>query len=557
VTTQELDAAASASNFAITNQTERDDYLLLLQSADAVIEAVDNTEDYIPVELQPTETAGPRAYTKPDASSNVLNAWSHRCLIKAKSPSSNLLQGRTIALKDNICVAGLPTTIGTFAQFLSKDGQYPISPVDATVVKRVLDAGATITGTATCENYSACPLSYSAASGPVHNPWARGYNAGGSSSGPGALVAAKVVTQATGKHLGETVDMALGGDQGGSIRLPASYCGIYGLKPTLGLVPYTGIASILPMIDHTGPMCTSVADTALLLRVIAGYDGLDPRMTAESPLPSAVKDYPTLLSTSLTTNPSAPGTGLKIGILTESFSVAGLSPSLSTQIHSLATSLFTTSGATTTPISIPLHSLGAAIWTAATRGSMALFALSGQMPGYLTYHPPHLHPRFPVDQEWYDLLTSTNPAVPNLLLASNYLKSHYPNSIEAKAHRKALELRAAYDLAFESVDVLITPTTPTVAPPLPKLSLTDPDGVGSSVMDKLTLSIGSTSNTCPFNITGHPAISVPCGFLAGDAINGAETPNLPVGMQIVAKRWDEEMLLRVAGVWEVMLGREK
>lgn len=544
---KDLDTAASTNNFAISDETDRNDYLLLLQSADAVIQSIDDAPDYIPPQLQPVETLEPRTYFKPEPADNALNAWSHKCDIRATHPTSNLLEGCTIALKDNICVAGLPTTVGTFVELLSDDGHHPISPIDATVVRRVLEAGATVTGTATCENYSACPLSYSAASGPVHNPWLQGYNAGGSSSGPGALVAADMLKRDTGKSICETVDMALGGDQGGSIRLPASYCGIYGLKPTLGLVPYTGIASIIPMLDHTGPLCTNVRDVAVLLQVIAGYDGIDHRMTAESPLRENVKDYSALLDSFMrTTDDAMRGDGLSVGLLKESFAVPGLSDIIRDRVYQAAKEHFTAAGAAVTDVSIPMHAIGPAIWTAATRGSMAEFAVRGQMPGYLSYHPPHIKLRWPLSQEWFDLLTATNPAVPNLVLASKHLKSKFGDAPEAKAHRKAFELRNAYDEAFKDVDILVTPCTPTVAMPHPKLKFTN--GEGSSVMAKLNLSIGSTSNTCPFNVTGHPAISVPCGFALPE-VNGVNA-KLPIGMQLVAKRWDEETLLKAAAIFE-------
>ena len=171
---------------------------------------------------------------------------------------------------------------------------------------------------------------------------------------------------------------------------------------------------------------------------------------------------------------------------------------------------------------------------------MSDFAFKGQVPGHLSYAPPHLKPRWPMDQEMYDLLTATNPAVVNVTISGTHLKSKFGNYAEAKAHRKVFELRAAYDAAFQDVDILVTPTVPTVAMPLP--------GEGSSVMDKLNLSIGSTSNTCPFNVTGHPAISVPCGYLAPEG-NGIDA-RLPVGMQLVARRWDDETLLKAAALFE-------
>lgn len=439
-------------------------------------------------------------------------------------------------------VGGLPTTIGTFPQLLSQNNEFPRSPIDATVVRRLLEAGAVIKGTATCENFSLCPLSYSPASGPVHNPWLKGYNVGGSSSGPGALLAAATMAKTESERLGEVVDLAIGGDQGGSIRLPAAYAGIYGLKPTHGLVPYTGTAPLIPMLDHIGPMATNVQDIALLLQAIAGFDDIDTRMTAGAPMRSEVKDYPKLIREFMAgTRDMAP---LKVGLLKEGFVTPGLDDSVRDIVKTAARDVFIAAGVTVSEVSIPMHSLGPVVWTAATRASMADFAFKGQVPGHLSYAPPHIQPQ-PMGQEAYDLLTATNPAVVNVAISGQHLKSKFGNHAEAKAHRKIFQLRAAYDAAFEEVDILITPTVPTVAMPLPKLKLMD--GEGSSVMDKLNLSIGSTANTCPFNVTGHPAISIPCGFAA--PANDIST-TLPVGMQLVARRWDEETLLRAAALFE-------
>ena len=155
------------------------------------------------------------------------------------------LKGKTVAVKDNVCVAGVPMMNGSS----TLEGYVP--NIDATIVTRLLDAGATIKGKAHCECFCLSGGSHTGALGPVHNPHKRGYSAGGSSSGSGALVAA-----------GE-VDLAIGGDQGGSIRMPASFCGIYGMKPTHGLVPYTGVMPIESTIDHTGPITATVADNAL------------------------------------------------------------------------------------------------------------------------------------------------------------------------------------------------------------------------------------------------------------------------------------------------------
>lgn len=269
-------------------------YLTVVQSADVTAQLVDDLPDYIDPRLAPVKTTQPRTFSKPDKKEDTFNCWSHFTSLKASSPTSDVLAGLTIAIKDNISISGIPYTCGTFPQIANpKEGIYPLPEIDSTVVKRVLEAGAEIIGTSTCENYSLTPMSYTSANGPVDNPWLRGYNAGGSSSGNACLLGLKKA-----KELGVPnvpnipfPDASVGGDQAGSIRLPASYCGIYGLKPTHGLVPYTGLAGLHPAIDHTGPMASTLEDIVKLLTALAGYDGIDPRCTAECPLRPNVPRY--------------------------------------------------------------------------------------------------------------------------------------------------------------------------------------------------------------------------------------------------------------------------
>ncbi len=218
--------------------------------------------DATPDELPAVKYPRGRWY-RPPAAENAHGAWYVKTSIKGKPVGK--LAGRRLALKDNICLAGVPMMIG--AQLL--DGYMP--DIDATVVERILDAGGEIAGKAVCEYFCVSGGSHTSSTGPVHNPRKRGYTAGGSSSGCAALVAA-----------GE-VDMAIGGDQAGSIRIPASHCGIVGLKPTFGLVPYTGIGLLEITIDTCGPMTANVRDNALLLEVIAGPDGLDTRQRGVAP----------------------------------------------------------------------------------------------------------------------------------------------------------------------------------------------------------------------------------------------------------------------------------
>ena len=195
---------------------------------------------------------------RPSDDENPFNAWYWKASIKGAE--SGKLSGKTVAIKDNICVAGIPMMNG------SKVIEGFIPDEDATVVTRVLDAGGEILGKAVCENFCYSGGSHTSATGPVRNPHNPNYMSGGSSSGCAALIVA-----------GEC-DMAIGGDQGGSIRMPASFSGCYGIKPSYGLVPYTGACAIEHSIDHLGPMAGSTMDCALLLEVLAGYDdGLDPR----------------------------------------------------------------------------------------------------------------------------------------------------------------------------------------------------------------------------------------------------------------------------------------
>ncbi|MEM8760047.1 MAG: amidase family protein, partial [Pseudomonadota bacterium] len=231
------------------------EFLGLMESSMKHYDTLDAMPDNLPTVEFP-RTAGHR----PTAEEDPLNAWYVK--VDVQGASRGPLSGKTIALKDNVCLAGVPMMNGAS----TLKGYTP--DLDATIVTRILEAGGTIKGKVHCEHFCLSSGSHTNSTGPTHNPHKRGFSAGGSSSGSGAVIGA-----------GE-VDMAIGGDQGGSIRMPASFCGIYGMKATHGLVPYTGVMPIENTIDHTGPMTQTVADNALLLEVLAGTDGLDPRQYA-------------------------------------------------------------------------------------------------------------------------------------------------------------------------------------------------------------------------------------------------------------------------------------
>src|SRR6266851_7561584 len=271
-----------------------------------------------------------RAWERPADADNPPGAWYVTTRIQTRDDGP--LAGLRIAVKDNIEVAGVPMMSGSAAV----EGFIPRH--DATVVTRLLDAGGVITGKAVCEDLCFSGGSHTSATGPVRNPWDNSRSAGGSSSGSAALVAAG--------H----ADLALGGDQGGSVRIPSAFCGTVGHKPTHGLVPYTGAFPIENTLDHLGPITRTVRDAALMLGVLAGRDGLDHRQRAER----ASADFLTGLE--------AGAAGLRLGVVEEGFAIPGLSQPEVDETVRAAVGVLAAAGAEVTPVSIPWHRDGMHVW---------------------------------------------------------------------------------------------------------------------------------------------------------------------------------------------------
>src|SRR6266700_2280886 len=281
-----------------------------------------------------------RAYQWPAGVGNELGAWYVTTQIRTRDDGP--LAGRRVAIKDNIEVAGLPMMNGS----ATVEGYVPRR--DATVVTRLLGAGATIAGKAVCEDLCFSGGSHTSRTGPVRNPWDRTKSAGGSSSGSAALVAAG------------DVDLALGGDQGGSVRIPSAFCGTVGHKPTYGLVPYTGAFPIENTLDHLGPITSTVRDAAVLLGVLAGPDGLDPRQRRDPP----PADYLAGLDAGVA--------GLRIGVVEEGFAIPGLSQPKVNKAVRTAAGVLASAGAEVTPVSVPWHRDGIHVWSViATDGAVA------------------------------------------------------------------------------------------------------------------------------------------------------------------------------------------
>lgn len=435
----------------------------------------------------------------PGPEENPLNAWYRKCSIKGAE--NGPLSGKHVAIKDNVFVAGVPMMNGTSAL----EGYVP--EFDATIVTRVLDAGGKISGKAVCEHLCFSGGSHTSDTGPVLNPHDHTRSAGGSSSGSAALVAA-----------GE-VELAIGGDQGGSVRIPGSWCGVYGLKGTHGLVPYTGAFPIEITLDHLGPMAATVADVALFLTAIAGEDGLDPRQKN-----IRIGNYEDALN--------ADAQGLKIGVVGEGFGWPGLSEDDVDETTRGAASIFGEQGAEVRDISIPLHRDGIHIWNAiAIEGATELMVRgNGMGTNWKGHYSTSL-----LDAYGRGRLTRADDlseTVKLTMLMGQYLRDSYHGRYYAKAQNLARKLGAAYDAALESVDLLLMPTLPLKATKIPALD--------APIEEVVARSLEMIPNTAPFDVSGHPAMNVPCGYSEG----------LPVGMMLVGKKWDEKTVLRAAHAFE-------
>jgi amidase len=393
----------------------------LLAAAYETFEELSALEDYHPPENQrPCLRTDVHCV---DSDSNVFgNAWAYRTNIELSptegSQPAKLLAGKNIVVKDNISVAGVPQSNGS-------DALEPWIPsCDAAVVSRILEAGGRIVGTATCEALSCATVSNTAAAGPVYNPWATGYSAGGSSSGVAALVGNPIRDPESDAPSKIRVDMGLGADQGGSIRVPAAFCGLVGLKATHGLIPYTGVIACEPILDHVGPMCKTVSDTALLLEVIAGYDGVDDRQIGAQ-MHGAIKYHPELLSWYADVSdkyPSKPLTGKKLAILKEATHAPFVTSVMKEELAKTF-DRFKSLGAIVEEISMPFHETGRSLWMAVCRQSLTSLVLGSPM-GRRTYQTTgFMETLLPWTQEKWDRLPA---AMRNELINGVFEKEKYP-----------------------------------------------------------------------------------------------------------------------------------
>jgi amidase len=445
-----------------------------------------------------------RSWSQPDDADNPLGAWYVRAGITETAEGP--LAGYRVAVKDNTAVAGIPMMNGSH----TVEGFVPRR--DATVVSRLLAAGATVTGKAVCEDLCFSGASHTSVSGPVRNPWDPTRIAGGSSSGSAALVAS-----------GEA-DVALGGDQGGSIRMPSAFCGIVGHKPTHGLVPYTGAFPIELTLDHLGPMARTVSDAALMLSVIAGRDGLDPRQSADV----RTADYVGALTGDVD--------GLRVGIVSEGFGIPGLSqPEVDRQVRAAA-GLLAEAGMDVGEVSVPWHRHGMHIWNVIATDGATVQMVDGNGYGHNWdgLYDPELVAHY--GRRRHEVADRWSETVKLVALTGRYSIDEYQSRHYAMARNLAFELRRAYDAALAAYDVLVMPTVPILATTL--VEPTDPREV--SIGRALEMIV----NCAPLDVSGHPATTVPSGLVDG----------LPTGMMIIGKRFDDATCLRVAHAYERLVG---
>jgi len=490
-TLEQLQAIAVKLHMSMSTR-EVGEYLDVLEGTMQAYDRVAALPDYLP-EVRYPRTPG----TRPQASENPLGAWAVKSEVKGAPYGP--LAGKRIVLKDNICLAGVPMMNGAS----TLEGYVP--DVDATVATRILDAGGTIVGKAVCEYFCLSGGSHTSASGPVHNPYKIGYSAGGSSSGCAALVGS-----------GE-LEMAIGGDQGGSIRMPGSYSGVYGMKGTHGLVPYTGAMPIEATLDHLGPMTTSVAGNALLLEASAGPDGLDPRQYNVR-----VDKYTAALGRGVA--------GLRIGVLTEGFQHASSEPDVNQKVRQAADRLRGL-GAIVEEISIPMHLDGLAIWTPIALEGLEAQMMHGNGMGF-NWEGLYTTSLLDAHANWRARANQLSRTLKISMLAGEYFIRQYRGHFYAKAQNLSRLLRKTYDEAFTRVDLLLMPTTPMKATPIP------PQDAPLSLYCQRAFEM--LPNTAPFDVSGHPGMNVPCGLSAG----------LPVGMQLVAAHWNESTIYRAAHAFE-------
>ena len=413
---------------------------------------------------------------------------------KIKAGKDLPLLGIPLAIKDLICIRGVRTTCG------SKILSNYIPPYDATVIKKLSDSGAVFLGKLNMDEFAMGSSTETSHFGVTRNPWNLDVIPGGSSGGSAASVSA------------DECAGSLGSDTGGSIRQPASMCGITGLKPTYGRVSRFGLVAFASSLDQIGPMTKDVTDTAILMNVISGRDPLD-STSADLPVPDFTK--------SLLNNVK----GLKIGIPKEYF-VEGMDGDVEKSVRD-AVELFKKLGAEIKEVSLPHtdYAVSAYYVIAPAEASSNLARYDGVKYGYRTDNSKNLLSMYKKTRE-----EGFGAEVKRRIMLGTYtLSSGYYDAYYLKAQKVRTLIKKDFDDAFKNCDILITPTAPTSAF---KIGEKFDNPIQMYLSDIFTISV---------NLAGVPAISIPCGF---------SKDGLPIGLQIIGRHFDEETIIRAAYTFE-------
>lgn len=403
-----------------------------------------------------------------------------------------------IAIKDNMCMTGIETTCA------SNILQGFKSPYDATVIKKLKDSGAILIGNTNMDEFAFGSSTENSFFGPTRNPWNLDCVPGGSSGGSAAAVAAH-----------EAI-WAIGSDTGGSIRQPAAFCGVVGLKPTYGRVSRYGLIAFASSLDQIGPFTKDIRDNALLMNIIAGHDPLD-STSANIPVP----DYTKALVNDVK--------GLKIGIPNEYF-IEGLDKEVKDAIDE-AIKILKDKGATFVNISLPHTEYAVATYyiVATAEASSNLARFDGVQYGLRKY-PAKQRKTALIDMYEESRDIGFGPESKRRIILGTYsLSSGYYDAYYLRGLKVRTLIKQDFDNAFNKVDAIITPTSPTTA-----------FKVGERTDDPLSMYL-SDIFTISANLSGIPALSMPCGF---------SKDGLPIGLQILTNAYAEEMLYRVAYTYE-------
>jgi amidase len=483
------------------SDAEAEDYEALVGDAVSGSDPIRHASPFDPG-LEPDDFAGRSGGRRPDEDEDPLNAWLR--FTDVSGADDGPLAGVSVGLKDSIALAGVELTLGSSVM----EGFVPT--IDATVVHRLRDAGADVAGKLNMESFAWSGTGDTSDYGPVTNPHSADHLAGGSSSGSGAAPA------------NGDCDVALGTDQAGSVRIPSSWCGLVGIKPTHGLVPYTGVVPLERSIDHVGPMGTSVDIVAKTLEVIAGEDTAQGvRLDERQPTGVGADDYVGATAES--------AGGLSVGVLDEGFGWEFSEAAVDEAVRS-ATDVFEDAGVTVDSVSVPRHRQSMAAWGAiATQGGARLLR-EGSVG---TNHDGWSWPQLARSMDSFRRARARDlpPTVKRSLFAAAFLESEHGVEPYAKARSVAMAAERDYDDVLADYDALLLPTTVVRAfEKAPEMGR----------VESLRREVATIANTCMFNLTGHPAISVPC----------AKPDGLPVGMMLVGAHGDESTLFTLAAAFE-------